>query len=136
MNWKTSDVNGLCITILLNNMVWYLGVKWKLNNDEFFTYIFTGKFENGTPIVFNNKLYHYWYKEIINHFSPILINTTHRNVHFSNQINGDITSTSVSYPETKILMACCCCFPGHWLVQYDWIMRWWCSNLGKGLLRS
>ena len=136
MNWRTSDVNGLCITILLNNMVWYLGVIWKPHNDEFFTYIFTGKFENGTPIVFNNKLYYYWYKEIINHFQPILINTTHRNIHFSNQINGKITSSSVTYPETKILMACCCCFPGHRFVQYDWIMRWWCSNLGQGLLRS
>ena len=31
---------------------------------------------------------------------------------------------------------CCCCFPGHRLVQCDRIMRWWYFNLGQGLLRS
>ena len=34
MDWKTSDVNGLCISIFLNNMGWYLGVIGKHHIDE------------------------------------------------------------------------------------------------------
>ena len=62
MNWKTSDVNGLFISIFLNNMGWYLGVIGKLYNYECLIYIFTDKVEYGTPIIFNKTLYHYWYK--------------------------------------------------------------------------
>ena len=62
MNWKTSDVNGLCITMLLNKMVWYLGVIGKLHNDECLKYIFTVKVENGNPNIFIKTLYHSWYK--------------------------------------------------------------------------
>ena len=29
-----------------------------------------------------------------------------------------------------------CCLPGHRFMQYDWIMSWWCSNLGQGLLQA
>ena len=59
-------------------MGWYLGVIGKIHNDECLIYTFTGKFENSTPITFNKKLYH----SLRNQFSPILINTTHKNVHF------------------------------------------------------
>ena len=60
MDCKTSYVNGLCISILLNKMGWYLGVKGKLHNDECLIKIFTGKVENGTTIIFNKTLYYYW----------------------------------------------------------------------------
>ena len=80
MDHKTSNVHGLCISIL-NQMGWYLGVIVKLHNYQFLIYIFTDKFENGTLIIFNKTLYHSWYEEFRNHFSPILINTTHINVH-------------------------------------------------------
>ena len=53
MNSKSSDVNGLCISIFLDKMVWFLGVIGKLHNDECLIYIFTGNVENGTPIIFN-----------------------------------------------------------------------------------
>ena len=53
----------------------------KLHNYECLVYIFTGKNENGTPIIFNKTLYNFWYKELRKNFSPILINTTHKNVH-------------------------------------------------------
>ena len=61
-------------------MGWYLDVILKLHNDEYLIYIFTGKVEKGTKIIFNKKLYHSWYKELGNPFSPILINTIHKNV--------------------------------------------------------
>ena len=51
MNWEKSDVNGLCISILLDNMGWFLGVIGKLHNDECLIYIFTGNVENVTPIL-------------------------------------------------------------------------------------
>ena len=51
-------------------------------NDESLIYIFTCKYESGTTIIFNKTLYRYWCKELRNHFSPILINTTHKNVHY------------------------------------------------------
>ena len=68
MTWKTSDVNGLCVSIFLKNMGWYLGVIGNLDNYECLIYIFTGKYENVTPIIFNKTLYHCWYKELRNHF--------------------------------------------------------------------
>ena len=45
INRKTSYVIGLCISILLNNMGWYLGVIGKLHNDECLIYILTGNVE-------------------------------------------------------------------------------------------
>ena len=81
-------------------MGWFLVVKGKLNNDEFLIYIFKGSVGNGTPIIFNKILYCYWYKELRTRFSPILINTSQKNVHFSNQINGIIPRCGVNYPET------------------------------------
>ena len=42
----------------------------------------------------------YWYKELRNHFSPILINTTPKNVHFKNKINGKIPRSVVIDSET------------------------------------
>ena len=62
MNWKASDVNILCTSVFLKNMGWYLGVIGELHNDECLMYIFTGKVENVTPIIFDKTLYHYWYK--------------------------------------------------------------------------
>ena len=82
MNWKTSDVNGLCNSIFLDNMGCFLGVIGKLHNDECLIYIFTGNVENITPIVFNKTLYRYLYKYLRTHFLPIFINTSHKNVHF------------------------------------------------------
>ena len=58
MNWKTSDVNGLCIFSLLDKMGWFFGVTVKLHNDECLIYIFTGNVENGTPIIFNKQFVH------------------------------------------------------------------------------
>ena len=58
-----------------------MGVIGKLQNAECFIYIFTGKVENDTSIVFNKTLYHSCYIELRNHFSSILINTKHKNVH-------------------------------------------------------
>ena len=49
-------------------MGWYLVVIIELHNAECIIYIFTGKVENGTPIIFNKTIYHYWYKELSNHF--------------------------------------------------------------------
>ena len=45
LNWKTSSVNGLCISFLLNNMGWYLGVIGKIHNDECLIYMIKGKVE-------------------------------------------------------------------------------------------
>ena len=69
-------------------MGWFLVVIGKLHSDEYLIYIFTGNVENGNPIIFNKSLYQYFYKELRTKFSPILIYTSHKNVHFLNQING------------------------------------------------
>ena len=82
MNWKISAVNGLCISILLNKMGWFLGVVGTPDNDECLIYIFTGNIENNTPIIFNKTISSSWYKELRTHFSPILINNSHKNVYF------------------------------------------------------
>ena len=82
MNWEKIDENGLCVSIFLKNLGWYLGVIEKLQNDECLIYIFTGKVQNGTPIIFNETLYRCWYKELRNNFSPVMVDTPHKNVHF------------------------------------------------------
>ena len=56
MNRKTSDVNGLCIPIFVNNMGWHFSVIVQLHDYECLIYIFTGKVENDTPIIFNKKI--------------------------------------------------------------------------------
>ena len=45
-------------------------------------------------------MYSSWYKELRTNFSPILINTSHKNVHFKNRINGGIPRSGVIDPET------------------------------------
>ena len=82
MNQKTTYANGLWVSISLKNMRSYWGVIGNIHNNECIIYIFTVKVEDGTPIIFNKKLYHCWYKELRNHFSPIFINTIHKNVYF------------------------------------------------------
>ena len=68
MSWKTTGVNGLYASILLNKIGWYMGVIGKLHNNELLIYKLTGKVENGTPIIFNKTLYCYWYKQLSNNF--------------------------------------------------------------------
>ena len=43
MNQKETDADGLCVSILLRNMGWYLVVIGKLTNHECLIYIFVGK---------------------------------------------------------------------------------------------
>ena len=62
INCKTSDINGLCISIVFNKMGWHLGVIGKVHNDKCLIYILTGKVENGTQIIFNKTLYNCCYK--------------------------------------------------------------------------
>ena len=62
MNWKTSDVNGLFISIFLDKMGWFLGVIGNFHNDECLIQVFTRNVENGTPIIFNKSIYSSWYK--------------------------------------------------------------------------
>ena len=57
MNWNRTDSNGLYVSILLKNMVWYLFVKGILHNDDCLIYIFTGKVQNGTPSIFNKLIF-------------------------------------------------------------------------------
>ena len=63
-------------------MGWLLGVIGKIHNDECLIYIFTENVENGTALIFNKTIYSYWYEELKTHFSPRLINISHKNVHF------------------------------------------------------
>ena len=62
MNCKHKYENGLCVSIFLKKMEWYLGVIWKIHNDECIIYIFTGKVQNFTPSIFNKTMYRCWYK--------------------------------------------------------------------------
>ena len=62
MNHKTSNINGLCTSVFLDNMGWYLGVIGKLHNYECLIYMFTEIVENFTRIIINKTLYHSWYK--------------------------------------------------------------------------
>ena len=43
---------------------------------------------------------------------------------------------SLCWSQVYLNSQCCCCLPGHRLVQCDQIIRWWCSNLGQWLLQS
>ena len=63
-------------------MVRQLGVIVKLHNDECQIDIFTGEVLNGTQNIFTNSQYHCWYTYLRDKFLPVLIITTHDNVHF------------------------------------------------------
>ena len=78
----------------------YLGVIGNIQNYECLIYIFTVKVPNGTPSIFNKSLYHFWYKELRNHFSPLMINTTPKYVDFLNQNNREITKSGVIDQQT------------------------------------
>ena len=71
-------------------MGWYLGVILKLHSDIFMIYIFTDEVLNGIPNMFTNLQYHCWYKYFRNTFLSVLVNNTHDNVHFLNQIHMNI----------------------------------------------
>ena len=71
-------------------MVWYLIVIVNLHIDEYLIYIFTGEFLNGIPNIFTNSQYHCWYKDLRNKISPVLINTTHKNIHFKINLKGTL----------------------------------------------
>ena len=81
-------------------MVWYVGIIGKIQNDEYLIYMLIGKVLNGTPSVFNKSLNHFWYKQFRNHFSPVMINTTHKNSCFNNQLKGNIPISSVVDQQT------------------------------------
>ena len=66
-----------------------MGVIGKFHNGEYLIYIFTGNVENSNPIIFNNNKSS-WYKELRTNFSPILINTSDKNVHFLIKLMGEI----------------------------------------------
>ena len=43
---------------------------------------FTGEDLNGIPKIFTYSQYNFWHKDLMEYFFPVLINTTHENVHF------------------------------------------------------
>ena len=61
INLKGPGANGFFVSILLKIIGWGLGVIGNIHNDECIIYIFTGKFQNCTPSIFNKSLYHCWY---------------------------------------------------------------------------
>ena len=51
-----------------------------------YIYIFTGGVKDGTKNVSTNSQYNSWFKESMDQFLPVLINTTHHNVNLLNQV--------------------------------------------------
>ena len=58
INWRYKYANGLCVSILLKKIVWYLSVIRKVQDNESLIYTLTGKVQNCNPIIFNKTLYH------------------------------------------------------------------------------
>ena len=84
-------------------MGWYLGVIRKPHNDECIICIFTGEDINGTPNIFTSSQYHCRYKELRDQRSPVIINTTHENVHISNQLKGEMPRSGSIYQKQQIV---------------------------------
>ena len=95
LNWNGKYEHGLCVYIFLKDMGWYLGVAGKINNYECIIYICTGKVIIGNTSIFNKSHYHCWYKELRNKISPVIIDTTPKNTHVYNHINGKIPRNGV-----------------------------------------
>ena len=93
------QMNCVC-SIFIKDMESYLGVIGKHHNDKCLINIFTGEFLNGTQNIFTNSQYHFWFKELRKQFSPVLINTTHENIHFLNQVKGEIPICGIIEPKT------------------------------------
>ena len=88
--WNRKYASVLCVSVWFKDMGWYLGVIGRIHNDECLIYLFTGEVLNGNPNIFTNLQYHCWYKELRDQFVPVLINTTHENVYFWNQVKWNI----------------------------------------------
>ena len=52
--WNKIYINGLCVSIFIKDMGWYLGVIGNLLNYECLIYIFTGEVLNDTPNILTN----------------------------------------------------------------------------------
>ena len=76
-----------------------MGVIGKLYNHEFLIYIFTCEILNGTPNLFHKSHYNCWYKEMKNQFSPLIIDTKHKNFIFIS-IFWKIPTSGVIYQKT------------------------------------
>ena len=61
-SYEKKDTDGLCVSIFFKYMRRYLGVIGNINNDECLIYFFTDEVLNGTPNIFTNSQYGYWYK--------------------------------------------------------------------------
>ena len=66
-------------------MGWYLGVIGRLYNEKCLIYIFTVEVQDVTPKTFTNENYNGWFQQLKYQFSPVLVNNTYDNTHFSNQ---------------------------------------------------
>ena len=49
------------------------------------------------------------------------------------KIDAECTKTNWYW---RLCQICCCCFLVHRLVHCEQIMRWWCSNISKVLIRA
>ena len=78
----------MCVSILIKYIGWYLVIIVNLHHYGCLVYIFTGVFLNGNPNIFDNSQYHCWLKGLGVQFLPIIVNTTHDNVNFLNQVKG------------------------------------------------
>ena len=93
----------MCASIFFKDIEWNLGVIGRLQNDYWIIFIFTGEVINGTPNIFTSSQYHCRYKELRDQRSPVIINTTHENVHISNQLKGEIPRSGSIYQKQQII---------------------------------
>ena len=76
-----------------------MGITGNIHIDECLVYIFTGKVENGTAIIFNEALYNSWYESLRNNFHLYWL-ILHTKMHILNQFNGKLSSSGLFDPET------------------------------------
>ena len=71
--WNNRDSNGLCVSILIKYMEWYLVVIGKLHNEECLIYIFIREIKYDTPNILKNSHYNSLFKELRDQIFQLLL---------------------------------------------------------------
>ena len=90
INWDTRNENLIFAEINIRDLGWYLVVFGRVHNYDLLLCIFIETVSCGLLDIFSVKNYTVWFNELWKYYSPLLIDTTSKDIIFCNQGGGII----------------------------------------------